>query len=83
VPLYRGRGCEKCTFTGYYGRNGIFELLIITDEIQKLILKSADSNQITQAARAQGMRSLLQDGVLQVLAGATTLNEVLRVTQES
>ncbi|MBP1729895.1 MAG: putative ral secretion pathway protein (Type traffic warden ATPase) [Deltaproteobacteria bacterium] len=83
VPLYRGGGCEKCTFTGYYGRNGIFELLIITDEIQKLILKSADSNQITQAARAQGMRSLLQDGVLQVLAGATTLNEVLRVTQES
>lgn len=83
VPLYRGRGCEKCTFTGYYGRNGIFELLIITDEIQKLILKNADSNQITQAARAQGMRSLLQDGVLHVLAGTTTLNEVLRVTQES
>lgn len=83
VPLHRGRGCEKCTFTGYYGRSGIFELLIITDEIQKLILKNADSNQIMQAARAQGMRNLLQDGLLKVKEGTTTLNEVLRVTQES
>jgi len=82
IPLYSGRGCEQCANTGYYGRAGIFELLTITEEVRKLILKNSDSNQIRELARANGMRTLLEDGAEKVKAGLTTLSEVLRVTQE-
>ncbi len=82
VPLYRGKGCEHCAFTGYYGRKGIFELLIIDDEIRKLILDNADANQLRAAGRQRGMRTLLEDGTEKIKAGVTTLSEVLRVTQE-
>lgn len=83
VLLYRGRGCESCSHTGFYGRTGIFELLVIDDEIRKLILASADANQIRAVARQRGMRTLLEDGVKKITAGETTLNEVFRVTQEA
>jgi general secretion pathway protein E len=81
--LYHGRGCEQCASTGYYGRAGIFELLVVSDEIRKLILKSADANQIRVTAKQYGMRTLLEDGAEKIKAGVTTLNEVLRVTQEA
>lgn len=80
--IYAGKGCEKCAFTGYYGRTGIYELLVVTDDIRKLILNNADSNQIREVARRQGMRTLLEDGSEKVLQGLTTMSEVLRVTQE-
>ncbi len=80
--LYRGRGCEKCAFTGFYGRTGIFELLAVTEEIRKRIVKQADASQLREAARRQGMRTLLEDGIRKVAEGRTTLGEVLRVTQE-
>jgi general secretion pathway protein E len=83
VPLYRGSGCEACSHTGFYGRTGIFEMLIIDDEIRKLILASADANQIRAVARQRGMRTLLEDGIKKITAGETTLNEVFRVTQET
>lgn len=83
IPLYRGRGCEKCSFTGYYGRMGIFELLLIDDDIRRLILKNADSNQLREAARQHGMKTLLEDGADKIQQGITTLREVLRVTQEA
>ena len=83
VPLYRGKGCEHCAFTGYYGRAGVFELLVVEDEIRKLILKNADANQMRSVARKQGMRTLLEDGADKIKAGKTTLSEVLRVTQEA
>jgi type II secretory ATPase GspE/PulE/Tfp pilus assembly ATPase PilB-like protein len=83
IPLYHGGGCETCAFTGYYGRSGIFELLVVDDDIRKLILKNADSNQIRDAAKKNGMRTLLEDGSQKITAGATTLSEVLRVTQEA
>jgi general secretion pathway protein E len=83
VPLYKGKGCENCAFTGFYGRTGIFELLMIDDEIRKLILANADANQIRSVARKQGMRTLLEDGVNKIKAGVTTLSEVFRVTQEA
>ena len=83
VPLYRGCGCEACSHTGFYGRTGIFEMLIIDDEIRKLILTSADANQIRAVARQRGMRTLLEDGIKKITAGETTLNEVFRVTQET
>jgi general secretion pathway protein E len=82
IALYRGKGCEQCASTGYYGRFGIFELLLVDDEIRRLILKSADANQLREIARKNGMRTLLEDGAEKIKAGATTLSEVLRVTQE-
>ncbi len=83
APVYKGRGCERCAFTGYYGRTGIFELLVIDDEIRRLILKNSDSNQIREAARQHGMRTLLEDGAEKIKNGITTYSEVLRVTQEA
>jgi general secretion pathway protein E len=83
APLYRGKGCEACSFTGYYGRSGIYELLVVDEEIRKLILKSADAGQIRKTAKQYGMRTLLEDGAVKVKSGITTLNEILRVTQEA
>jgi general secretion pathway protein E len=82
VPLYRGAGCEKCAFTGYYGREGIFELLVIDDDIRRLVLRNADSNELRGSGRKHGMRTLLESGAEKIRAGVTTLSEVLRVTQE-
>jgi len=76
------RGCESCSHTGYWGRMGIFEFLRVTDDIQKLILGKKDSNIIKEIARKEGMRTLREDGWLKVKQGATTVSEVLRVTQE-
>ncbi len=75
------KGCENCSYTGYWGRTGIFEYLKVTDEIQRLILEKKDSS-IKEVARKQGMRTLREDGWLKVKEGITTLSEVLRVTQE-
>lgn len=83
AAIYRGRGCETCAFTGYYGRAGIYELLVVDDDIRKLILKNSDSNEIRQVARRNGMRTLLEDGAEKIKAGDTTISEVLRVTQEA
>ena len=83
VPLYLGKGCEKCAFTGFYGRTGIYELLIVNDEMRKLVLKGADANLLREAAIRLGMKTLLQSGTEKIRAGMTTLNEVLRVTQEA
>jgi general secretion pathway protein E len=82
VSLFTGQGCEQCAFTGFYGRVGIFELFLIDDEIRKMVLKNADAGQLRELAKEKGMKSLLEDGVEKVRAGITTLNEVLRVTQE-
>lgn len=82
MPLYRGKGCERCTYTGYYGRSGLFELLVVDDSLHRLILKRSDVGDIREAARKNGMKTLLEDGMDKVRAGITTLGEVLRVTQE-
>ncbi|MGO9139588.1 MAG: type II secretion system ATPase GspE [Syntrophales bacterium] len=82
VTLYRGKGCEKCAYTGFYGRTGIYEFLRIDSAIERLITRNADVNQIRDKARQNGMRTLLEDGLLKVKAGTTTINEVYRVTQE-
>jgi general secretion pathway protein E len=79
---FYGRGCDYCAGTGFYGRTGIFELLIIDDDIRKLVLRSADSNQIREAGKQKGMKTLLEDGIEKVRTGMTTASEVLRVTQE-
>jgi type II secretory ATPase GspE/PulE/Tfp pilus assembly ATPase PilB-like protein len=76
------KGCESCSQTGYWGRQGIFEFLRVTEEIQTMILEKRDSNAIKETARKQGMRTLREDGWLKVKHGVTTISEVLRVTQE-
>jgi general secretion pathway protein E len=83
TPLYRGRGCEKCTYTGYYGRQGVFELLVVDEEIRRMILKNADASETRETARRLGMKTLLEDGLEKVRSGMTTLSEVLRVIQEA
>ncbi len=77
-----GAGCDACKQTGYRGRTGIHELLVVDDEVRALIMKNADASAIRRAAADAGMVTLREDGAAKVLAGETTLEEVLRVTQE-
>ncbi|MEE9401790.1 MAG: type II secretion system ATPase GspE [Desulfobacteria bacterium] len=78
--IYRGKGCPSCLNTGYRGRTGIFELMILDDSIKNLILKTSDANAIKRQAVEQGMLSLRQDGAQKVLDGITTIEEVFRIT---
>jgi general secretion pathway protein E len=80
--LYKGIGCENCLDTGYLGRTGIFELLVIDDETRELITKRKGSHIIKNAAIEKGMSTLREDGLCKALAGETTLEEVCRVTQD-
>jgi len=80
-PIYRGRGCGRCNNTGYRGRKGIFEILVMNQELRELAFNRAPANLIKKAARAAGMRSLLQDGQRKILSGLTTAEEVMRSTQ--
>ena len=80
--LYRPEGCAACQHTGYQGRTGIYELMLIDDEIRQLILKSVDSSTIKRAAAGHGMLSLLQHGAYKIAQGVTTAAEVLSVTAE-
>jgi general secretion pathway protein E len=82
VELKRGKGCQNCDYTGYESRYGIFELLDIDDEMRRLMVTKSDSNVLKALAVRSGMRTLKDDGWLKVLAGVTTADEVLRVTQE-
>jgi general secretion pathway protein E len=78
----QGPGCADCKRTGYRGRTGIHELLVVDDEVRTLVMKSADASSIRRAATARGMTTLREDGAEKVLAGMTTIEEILRVTQE-
>jgi len=79
VTLYRGKGCEACAGTGYRGRVGIYELLTVTPEIEDLIVAHVSSSVINEKACASGMRLMFEDGLDKVLAGITTIEELLRV----
>ncbi|MBW1998514.1 MAG: type II secretion system ATPase GspE [Deltaproteobacteria bacterium] len=81
--LFRGRGCPACLHTGYRGRTGIFELMLMDDRLKTRILKTSDANAIKREAVTHGrMRTLRQDGAEKVLRGITTIEEVFRVTQQ-
>jgi general secretion pathway protein E len=82
LKFYKGKGCKECNFTGYKGRLGIFELLIVNEEVRQLILQKTSSSVIRQRAIAQGMITLRGDGWDKVRRGITSVEEVLRVTQE-
>ncbi len=82
VTLYRAGDCEACSHTGYYGRIGIFELMTIDDEIRALISQNVDSKTIKSTATRKGMGTLRADGARKVLAGTTSVAEVIRATEE-
>lgn len=82
VTLYRPKGCDKCAQTGFTGRRGIYELLMMDDVVGPMVLKGADAQAIKRAAMEQGMDSLRDDGARKVLAGLTSLEEVLGATQD-
>jgi general secretion pathway protein E len=82
VQTWRGTGCDACLGTGYTGRVGIFELMELGEELRGLIMAGADASKLTAAARRRGMHSLREDGWKKVEAGVTTVEEVIRVTQE-
>lgn len=80
-PAYRGAGCAFCRQTGYYGREALFEVMPVNDEVRNAILRNAPAPEIRQLIRAAGVPSLRDDGLNKAFAGVTTLEEVLRVTQ--
>ena len=82
ASFYRGRGCESCMDIGYRGRTGVYELLTVDDTVRELVLKKADSAAIKQAAVKKGMIPLREAGLAKAMQGITTLEEVMRVTQE-
>jgi len=82
IEAYKGAGCERCFKTGYAGRIGIFEMMEMSDELRRLIMRNEDASVLAAAARKQGMRTLREDGWRKVQEGVTTAEEVLRVTQE-
>ena len=77
-----GPGCPACKQTGYRGRSGIHELLVVDDDIRTLVMKNADSATVRREATAKGMNTLREDGADKVIAGQTTIEEILRVTQD-
>lgn len=83
ITLYQATGCEHCNGSGYLGRTGLLELLVLSDPIRRLILQRAEAHEIKRAAVEAGMRTMYQDGVYKILAGTTTLEEVLRVTRDT
>jgi general secretion pathway protein E len=80
--IYRDKGCPDCLQTGHKGREGIFELLLIDDDIKTTILRTSDANAIKKVGVENGMISLRHDGVRKVLEGVTTIEEVFRVTEQ-
>ena len=82
IKFYRGKGCAKCMKTGYKGRIGIFELMIMDEAVRKLTIAKAPHDEIRKQAVSSGMVTLRQDGIQKVKSGMTTVEEMLRATQE-
>jgi len=83
-PLYifEAKGCKKCNFKGYSGRTGIFELIEMTDKLAEIIIRLPVKTKILEEARRQGMISMKEDGVLKVLEGITSIEEIMRAIEE-
>jgi type II secretion system protein E len=80
--IYRGRGCQRCQGTGYRGRAGIFEMMMVTDDVRSLIVENASARDLRRVANTHGMTSLRDDGFRHLAEGVTTIEEVLRVTKD-
>jgi type II secretory ATPase GspE/PulE/Tfp pilus assembly ATPase PilB-like protein len=83
IDFYRGKGCPKCKGTGFSGRIGVFELMLINEEIKEMVAAKKSAGEIKKKAVGVGMRTLFDDGMLKVKAGLTSIEEVLRVTEEA
>ena len=81
MHFFVGAGCDKCFQTGYRGRTGIYEIMLINEEVQNLIYTRESAGKIKRHALNSGLQTLRMDGARKVLAGITTISEVLRVTQ--
>jgi len=81
ITFSRGRGCSACSGTGYRGRQGIFEMMVLDNVLREMAFDRAPLSEIRQAARASGMRTLLQDGRMKIRNGITTPEELVRITQ--
>ena len=82
VLLYRGKGCPACKYKGYRGRTGVYEVLVMDDELRELIISRAPSEVLKKKAHEKGMRVMRDDAIMKVLFGTTTLEEALNVVQE-
>ena len=82
TPVFRGAGCQECRQTGYAGRHALFELMTMSGAIREVLLRGGSSIEVKDAARKEGMRTLLEDGWRLVAAGLTTPAEVLRVSKD-
>jgi type IV pilus assembly protein PilB len=80
VTFFKGKGCQTCNFTGMKGRVALYEVMPVTEDLRAVILKGAQTAEIREMAQSQGMKTLRQAGLLKVLEGTTTVEEVLRVT---
>ena len=83
VKLFKGQGCEKCNNTGYKGRVGLFEVMVIDDDMRELILSGASSYDLHQKATQSGMMSLRDSGRQKIRDGVSSLEEVARETVEA
>jgi general secretion pathway protein E len=79
--FYKGKGCAHCFETGYKGRHGIYELMMVTPRIKEQVLRSQDAQELRRVAIAEGMTTLFKQGVQLVLRGITTSSELLRATR--
>lgn len=82
IVLYRGKGCEQCKGTGYWGRGGIFELMVIDDELREMIIAEGSTVMLRKKAQDKGMRLLAEDAVGKAIKGVTTIEEIARVCEE-
>jgi hypothetical protein len=82
IRVYEAKGCSMCNFTGYSGRQGIYEFLVLNDEIRQLIMMRAPALALKEAALKAGMRTMMQDGWRKVRSGITSSSEILRVVRE-
>jgi len=80
--IYEAVGCKKCNNSGYTGRNGVFEVLKMTPSLAEITLKEPSETKMMEEAKNQGMATMKQDGILKVIEGITTIEEVLRTTEE-
>ncbi|MDD3607450.1 MAG: ATPase, T2SS/T4P/T4SS family [Candidatus Moranbacteria bacterium] len=82
VSFYKGTGCDRCGGEGYRGRVGIYEVLEVTEAIQKVILANSTADEIEKVAKSEGMHNMMTDGIIKAIQGITTIEEVMRVTKE-
>jgi len=81
-PVYRAKGCRACRNTGFRGRTAVHELMVVDDEVRELVMKKNDASSIRRLCTSKGMKVLRHDGVERIAVGQTTIEELLRVTQE-